>query len=225
MFNNFFFPQNLVDYDIKRNFFRVVQATNDKMQRMRLACWKTKTANTHWGCVIRITFPWQQSLRERSSVLSYTYITSCWSPHSTRVSIIYTENSQNWFFFFPGFNCVGKLRDDFWTGMGCGSVFCSHFHRETNKYICWCCHKTDAVRAAIACYTDRKYSIPSQISLLILYYLRVHCITLPVLCVWTSNSWWGSNIVNTKMFPRAQLLCGPYVSHPWQFMNTNFPYR
>jgi hypothetical protein len=54
---------------------------------------------THTECVIRITFQWQQSLRERASLLSYTYITSCWSPHSTRVSIIYTENSQNWFFF------------------------------------------------------------------------------------------------------------------------------
>jgi hypothetical protein len=42
--------------------------------RMGVACWITKTTDTYSEYVILIAFPRQQLLRERSSVLRYTYI-------------------------------------------------------------------------------------------------------------------------------------------------------
>jgi hypothetical protein len=48
--------------------------------RMRFACWITKAAHTHARAhthreyVIRIAFPLQQWLRERTLMLRYTYI-------------------------------------------------------------------------------------------------------------------------------------------------------
>ena len=42
--------------------------------RMRIACWIPKTTNTHSEYVILIAFPLQQWLRERASMLGYTYI-------------------------------------------------------------------------------------------------------------------------------------------------------
>jgi hypothetical protein len=51
------------------------QATDENMtRRMRLACWITEATDTHSECVILIAFPQQQWLRERASVLPYTYI-------------------------------------------------------------------------------------------------------------------------------------------------------
>jgi hypothetical protein len=51
------------------------QATDDNIiRRMRFACWITKATDTHSQYVILIAFPRQQSLRERASILSYTYI-------------------------------------------------------------------------------------------------------------------------------------------------------
>jgi hypothetical protein len=44
--------------------------------RMRVACWISKTTNTHTECVILITFPLQQWLHERISMLRYTFIAS-----------------------------------------------------------------------------------------------------------------------------------------------------
>ena len=41
---------------------------------MRIGCWITKATNTHSECVIPITFPLQQWLHERPSMLCYTYI-------------------------------------------------------------------------------------------------------------------------------------------------------
>ena len=40
---------------------------------MRIACWIPKATNAHKGCVILITFPLQQWLQERASMLGYTY--------------------------------------------------------------------------------------------------------------------------------------------------------
>ena len=40
---------------------------------MRFACWITKTPDTHSEYVILIPFPLQQWLRERASMLRYTY--------------------------------------------------------------------------------------------------------------------------------------------------------
>jgi hypothetical protein len=41
---------------------------------MRLACWMTLATDTYSGYFILIAFPRQQWLRERASVLPYTYI-------------------------------------------------------------------------------------------------------------------------------------------------------
>jgi hypothetical protein len=58
--------------------------------RMRIACWMTKAANTHSEYVIRIAFALQQWLRERASMLRYTYILDClvmyYSPPPPQVS-------------------------------------------------------------------------------------------------------------------------------------------
>ena len=51
------------------------QATDDNIvRRMRFACWITKATDTHSVCVILIAFARQQWLRERASILRYTYI-------------------------------------------------------------------------------------------------------------------------------------------------------
>ena len=56
---------------------RTRQATDDnKIRRMRFACWITKATNTPSEYLILIAFPWQQWLRERASMLRYTY-TAC----------------------------------------------------------------------------------------------------------------------------------------------------
>jgi hypothetical protein len=53
------------------------QATDDNIiQRMRFACWITTATDTHLEYVILIAFPRQQWLRERVSMLRYTY-TGC----------------------------------------------------------------------------------------------------------------------------------------------------
>ena len=44
------------------------------IRRMRLACSITKAPDTHSDYVILLAFPWQQWLRERASMLRYTYI-------------------------------------------------------------------------------------------------------------------------------------------------------
>jgi len=41
---------------------------------MRIACWISKTKNTHSEYVILIAFPLQQWLHERALMLRYTYI-------------------------------------------------------------------------------------------------------------------------------------------------------
>ena len=55
---------------------RVRQATDDNtIWRMRIACWITKATNVLSEYVIFFfAFPLQQWLRERASVLRYTYI-------------------------------------------------------------------------------------------------------------------------------------------------------
>ena len=44
------------------------------IRRMRIACWITKTKNTHSEYVIPITFPLQQWFHQRASMLRYIYI-------------------------------------------------------------------------------------------------------------------------------------------------------
>jgi hypothetical protein len=56
----------------------IVQPDRPQMtiRRMRIACWIPKATNTHSGCVILITFPLQQWLQERASLLRST-CTAC----------------------------------------------------------------------------------------------------------------------------------------------------
>ena len=42
--------------------------------RMRIACWITKATDTHSEHVVLTTFPLQQWLYERASMLRYTYV-------------------------------------------------------------------------------------------------------------------------------------------------------
>jgi len=44
---------------------------DDIIRRMRIECWTPQATNTHSECVILITFPLQQWLYERTSVLHY----------------------------------------------------------------------------------------------------------------------------------------------------------
>ena len=69
-----FFPENYTFYEIM--WKNIVERGNPQMTiwRMRIACWIPKATNTHSGCVILVTFPLQQWLHERASVLRYTYI-------------------------------------------------------------------------------------------------------------------------------------------------------
>ena len=54
---------------------RARQATDDnRIRRMRYACRITKATDTHSQYVILTAFPLQQWLRERASILRYTYI-------------------------------------------------------------------------------------------------------------------------------------------------------
>jgi hypothetical protein len=74
-FNNFFFPENRAVYEIM--WKSMVQPDRPQMTiwRMRIACWIKKATETHSEHVIIIAFTRQQWLRERASMLRYTYIT------------------------------------------------------------------------------------------------------------------------------------------------------
>jgi len=70
----FFFFENHAVYEIMWN--NVVDPGKPQMTiwRMRIACWISKAINTHSEYVVRISFPLQQWLHERASLLRYTYI-------------------------------------------------------------------------------------------------------------------------------------------------------
>ena len=58
-----------------KKYCRAGQATDDNIiRRMRIACWIPKATNINSEYVILIAFPLQQWLRERATVLRYTYI-------------------------------------------------------------------------------------------------------------------------------------------------------
>ena len=74
MCNIFFFSENrAVDGMMWNN---IVEPDWPQMTiwRMRIACWVTKATNIHSQYVILISFPLQQWLHERASLLRYTYI-------------------------------------------------------------------------------------------------------------------------------------------------------
>ena len=58
---------------------RAGQATDDdKIRRVRIACWITKVTNTHSECVILIALPRQQRFGKRASTLwLYVHYLSC----------------------------------------------------------------------------------------------------------------------------------------------------
>jgi len=71
--NIFFFLQNFAVYDSVEKYGRAGQTTDDSMAHahcMRI----TMATDTHSEYVILIAFPSQQWLRERASILRYTYI-------------------------------------------------------------------------------------------------------------------------------------------------------
>ena len=74
--NIFFFLKSYRLWDNVENFCTAGQTTDDKIQRMHIACCIIKVTNTHTHTeyVILIAFPLQRWLHERASVLSYTYI-------------------------------------------------------------------------------------------------------------------------------------------------------
>jgi hypothetical protein len=71
----FFFFENRAVYE--KMWKNVVERGRPHMiWRMRNACWIPKATNAHTGCAIPIASPLQQSLKDRASMLCYTY-TAC----------------------------------------------------------------------------------------------------------------------------------------------------
>jgi hypothetical protein len=56
---------------------------------MRFSCWKTKATNRQSECIIFITFPRQQRLRERTSIIHCMHISSL---------VTYEERNGYWFY-------------------------------------------------------------------------------------------------------------------------------
>ena len=75
MFGNFFFLTNCAILWQYGKYGKAGLATDDnKIRRMRPACWITKVTDAHSEYVILLAFPRQQLLRERASMLRYIYI-------------------------------------------------------------------------------------------------------------------------------------------------------
>ena len=71
-----FFRKSCHLWDNVVKYSRDRQATDDNIEmRMRFVCWINKTTNTHSEYVIIIAITRQQLLRQRVSVLGYSYIT------------------------------------------------------------------------------------------------------------------------------------------------------
>jgi len=69
-----YFSENRTVYEIM--WKNKAQSCRPQMTiwRMRIAFWIPKATNTHSVCVILVSFPLQQWLNERVSMLRYTYI-------------------------------------------------------------------------------------------------------------------------------------------------------
>ena len=81
MFDNFFFPGNRAVYDILWKNIEAWGGPQLTIWRMRIACGITKATNARSEYVIFITFPLQQWLFERASLLrSYARCLSCLNP-------------------------------------------------------------------------------------------------------------------------------------------------
>ena len=70
-----FFRENLAIYETMwKNTAGQYAKEMTIIRRMRFSCWISKAPNTRVEYVIFIAFPLQQWLRERASMLRYTYI-------------------------------------------------------------------------------------------------------------------------------------------------------
>ena len=67
---------------------------------MRIACWISKSTNTHSDYVIHIAFPLQAWLREHSTMLHFTYIASLAESDFARqkVKVLCNRNFSSYFF-------------------------------------------------------------------------------------------------------------------------------
>jgi hypothetical protein len=73
------------------------QATDDNItRRMRFACWITKATDTHSGYVILIALPRQERLRERASMLRYTYTVRLVMIGSVYCRVLMQGNTAFW---------------------------------------------------------------------------------------------------------------------------------
>jgi hypothetical protein len=71
IFNFYFFRKSCNFLDNMKKYCGAGQTTNDNIkQPMRFSCWIPKATNTHTEYVILISFPWQQWLWKRASVLT-----------------------------------------------------------------------------------------------------------------------------------------------------------
>jgi hypothetical protein len=73
MFNNFFSPKIVLFFEIMWKNTVEPDKPQITVWRMRIAFWILKSTNTHSECVLVIALPLQQWLRERASMLRYTY--------------------------------------------------------------------------------------------------------------------------------------------------------
>jgi hypothetical protein len=69
-----FFSENRDFYEFMGKNTAGRATDNNTLGRTRFACWITKPTDTHSEYLILIAFPRQQALRERTSLLPYTYI-------------------------------------------------------------------------------------------------------------------------------------------------------
>jgi len=90
-----FFFENPVVYEIMWKNTVQLNRPYTTIWRTHIHCWITKATNIHSGYEILISFPHQQWLRERASMLGYTYIASlvyvyCHWPNSSSSSFYFT---------------------------------------------------------------------------------------------------------------------------------------
>ena len=66
-------PENHAVYEIMWKDIVQPDRPQTTIRRMRLACWIPKATDAHSEYVTLIAFPLQQWIRERTSMLGYTY--------------------------------------------------------------------------------------------------------------------------------------------------------
>ena len=125
MYNKFFFFENRAFYEqMSKN---IVDPSRPQITiwRFRFAYWIPKVTNTHSKYVIIITFPLQQWLHERASVLCYTY--SACRVITVRESVYFSERAEslNKAYQFPFLKVVIKRENvnaNIWIEMCFGTM-------------------------------------------------------------------------------------------------------